>query len=249
VIGPTGEVARTITVPNGSGPSMGPVFRCSVTANIAYLPAAMSWVQGTPGMFVNRTVLVWADGNGRILWRSDSLPGGEWLLARPGGYQRPLGTTLYLAFVGSTLVVAPSDSSRVWFFTPDGKRDVIQVPGQSRRAPTKAEYVIAAKQVADEAPPAFRENTEKNLLTYPLPSIAPAFHGIWGDTEGCLWIRMSPPGGTRTDLAVVGPGRGVISRVTIPRDVRIQEIGKDHITAIYEDDSDVHVVVLRFVRR
>jgi hypothetical protein len=51
-------------------------------------------------------------------------------------------------------------------------------------------------------------------------------------------------------LAVVKPGLGVLGGVRIPRDIRVQEIGKDHITALYDDDSDEpHVAVYRLIRR
>jgi hypothetical protein len=238
-------------VPSGMGPSLGPFFRCSPSLSIAYLPAAMSWVQQREqGMYVNRAVVVWADGSGRILWQSDSVPAGEWLFAHPGGYPRPLGTVLHLALVGSVLAVAPSDSARIWLFDRNGHREVVQLPSQRRRAPTKAEYSTATRLVADGAPAAFRDNTEKNLLLYKPPTVLPAFYGLWGDGEGVLWVQMSAPGSAATELAVVKPGVGVLGRVTIARDVWIQEIGKDHITAMYDDNSaEPHVAVYRLIRR
>lgn len=79
----------------------------------------------------------------------------------------------------------------------------------------------------------------------PEPTEYPPYLGFLADTEGNLWVQEYPrPTADSAVWLVFDPDGRELGTVTLPKDLRIFEIGGDYLLTLFRDDLDVEHVRL-----
>jgi hypothetical protein len=257
LVGASGAVARQFKIPADSAIRVRRpinVIGCG-SRTIAYISEptgnAPTAVKEIMSMLASAVTV---SREGKVVGHVDSLASGEWyaVVSPSGGhgaFPRPLGVTPFVTLVGDRAIIGLTDSARVMIVEPDGKRTTVGVPVLPR-APTREEFDAAVSSIAAMAPPQMRESAVGQLSKAPLPTLAPAFSGLFSDPLGLVWVQTSALSAKQPMFLVMQPDGRVVSRVIVPVALTVSEIGADYILGSYTDANDEpHVVVLRLSRK
>jgi hypothetical protein len=87
--------------------------------------------------------------------------------------------------------------------------------------------------------PAFRAS----FLDTPHADFLPAFESLDLDTEGCLWVEeVHLPGDTLRSWTVFDEEGVPLTRLSLPVENRMLDIGKDYVLTVFEDELGVESV-------
>ena len=82
-----------------------------------------------------------------------------------------------------------------------------------------------------------------------MPATLPPYSGLFGDTDGVLWVQLTVLGDANTRLRAIGTKNETLGEVTLPANVVIHEVGRDYILGAYDDADDIpHLVMFRLYR-
>lgn len=190
-----------------------------------------------------------ANTGGKVGRQFGELPSGSMYVMGGGWFPLPLASTTYVAVAGHRIFIGVADSnSTVVAVTQDGAPHVIKLTLPAR--PTTAQHRDrAAVAMASLAPAQLRKMAEDSLKLSPMPAMLPPYSGLFGDTDGVLWVQVTVPGDANTRLRAIGPNDQTLGEVTLPANVVIHEVGRDYILGAYDDADDVpHLVMFRLHR-
>lgn len=172
------------------------------------------------------------------------------LLIRP----LPFGRQTVAATFGGRVYVGTGDAFELLAYEPgQGLREVVR----ARHHPlpvTRAEideYRRSLVTLGAEGDARMRRQHDELLANAPYPEEMPPFTNLKIDPDGNLWLQ-APRAGAITDQRWIvfsreGRARGTVSA---PRNLNVQEIGRDWLLGIALDEDQVeHVRLYRLVKR
>ena len=188
-----------------------------------------------PGPY-SRAPLWIADVLGHVSQTFEDIPWGE---------GRPLGKVSGVALSAGYVYVGSADSAFVDLYRTDGTFITLLSIGVERRRPTERHYEHSiAMQVAGGGTVEFRREWHQRLREIPMPEYMPAYTGLFTDDIGMLWVVVSVPGDSATQLRALDREGTLLRDVYLPADTRVLEVGRDYIIGAYEDaDGEPHVAM------
>ena len=262
VFAPNGAFARQYLVPSDSASGATPfmTLACSSRGVIAFQSqpnmqkariAAKNPAMPTREERAIRTTAVVSVTNtsGKVTNRLGELPSSTMYLMGGGGFPLPLAATTYLAVAGDRVFVGSADStSSVSAYSPDGTMTVLKLNLAARQS-TPAQRLRAAAAMASLAPKQMRAMAEDSLKVSPMPATLPPYSGLFGDTDGVLWVQLTVPGDPNTRLRAIGVDGRTLGEILLPPNVIVLEIGRDYVLAAYDDADDLpHLAMYRLHR-
>jgi hypothetical protein len=258
MIGSGGVVARQFAVPAGDTGQTPFQFSCSLNKTMAFLSPPTP-VRGAPRMkdpsITSSTASLYRiSTSGTIIQRFGDMPAGDIvpMMSQNGGHgaaPRPLSWTPLFTVVGSSVVTSSSDSASVRIMQSDGTGRKISIP-VTMRAPTRADFVAAIEAMIWRIPLGVRGGIKEQLAAVPMPDHLPAISGLFGDSEGMLWVQTSLPGAKVVDLVVMRLDGSVSARAQVPVALTVYEIGREYILGSYVDTNDeMHIAIYRLTRQ
>jgi hypothetical protein len=258
MIGASGAAARQFAIPSGDSAQTPLQFSCSARGSMVYRSQPRP-VRGAapnvPGMNVmSASAAVYrATRDGSIVQRLGDVAAGEMVpLTSPSGGRgaipRPLGRTTSFGALDDVVVLSSADSASVTIIRNDGPSSRHALP-ITLRAPTRAEFDEAVRATASMVPAPMRQSAIEQLSGGPMVERISAASALVPDSEGLLWIQVTPPGGNAVDFLVMQATGNVVARARIPRGLTVFDIGGDYILGSYTDSGDeTHVAMYRLRR-
>lgn len=219
------------------------ILACSPSRLFATLlsPGRPSGASASSQRLTSRLLLDNAEGDS--LWSLSSVYVGQ---------SRPLSTVTRIALGDQRLYVGTGDSAYVDEYDLQGHKITTFKVGDSLRTATIHQYERAIDRLLSQLPgaPSARQAAKKMMLTIPMPVHLPPYTGLFVDTTGSLWVVTSVAGDDKTELRIYESAGSVIGTVSLPLEMRILEIGEEHILGAYEDEGgQEYVAVYRYHRK
>ena len=165
---------------------------------------------------------------------------------------RPLGQTTTLALSSTYLYIGTNDSAVVERLTLTGAPAGRLAVAVSRQAPTARQYDMAIDAHLAFVFPSMAERREhKSRFTrIPPPEFRPLYGAVIADHAGSAWVVVSALDEPKTRLQLLSEGGASPGTViALPRNLRVFEIGRDHVLGRYEDEEgEVHIAMYRLNR-
>jgi hypothetical protein len=241
VLSAQGAVIRQYRLPADPGASTPPsVVACSRAGGFAYLgvPENPQINLKTGESPYDRGPLYLGDAAGGVRRVVESVGYGE---------MRPLGKITSLALSADAIFVGTKDSAFVDVYGYDGQHRAAVPVGGAPRRPTQRNYEAAiAAQAATLRSADDRKQIRGIMLGMPMPEFLPAYGALFTDPDGVLWVTLSAAGDSVTRLRAVHRTPPV--ELTISRDLRVFEVGRDYVLGAYEDEAGEPHVVLYTMR-
>lgn len=158
----------------------------------------------------------------------------------------PLGRATLSTSGRTLLFVAENFSDTVSVFTQEGALVRRLRLGLSRPRMTRLHWERAVEaRVVAEPLERTRILLRSVLRELPAPEVLPMIHQVVADAADNLWVRTYHDLSTQYSLWLVfSPEGAPIARVVLPRQLRVLEIGIDHLLAVSKDEDDVESVLL-----
>lgn len=158
----------------------------------------------------------------------------------------PLGRATLSTSGRTLLFVAENFTDTVGVFTQEGALVRRLRLGLARPRMTRVHWERAVEaRVVTEPLERTRILLRSVLRELPAPEVLPAIHQIVADAADNLWVRTYHDLSTQYSLWLVfSPDGTPIARVVLPRQLRVLEIGIDHLLAVSKDEDDVESVLL-----
>lgn len=196
---------------------------------------------GADGSFQRRLMTVpgFEQFTAEIVWPGSDTPSRT--LGRPpfarAGFNRvhPDGI-----FYGS------ADRFEIAFYDFEGRLTRLIRANRPLRAVTEQmiEAYVESRRRSAAASDAPSLQMQPALEDLPFPDSVPAYSRLRVDREGWLWVRSYPlPADTVWTWSVFDPSGRWITDVRASREMRVLDIGRDHLLALVEDEFDVERVV------
>jgi outer membrane protein assembly factor BamB len=237
VVDSSGRFSREARLPVSPG-----IITCSRSGMIATL-MAQEMTTG-PGERSPRLIsrLVVVDARGDSLWSLPNIPVGQW---------RPLATITRIALGDDRLYVGTGDSAYVDAYDLRGQRVATFRVGGTLRAPTTKNYERAIDISLATLPgtPKGKEIIRQKMLAIPMPEHLPSYTDLFVDPAGSLWVVTSVPGDGRIVLRAFAPSGQSLGEIHLPIEMRIFEVGSDHLLGAYEAPDGQEHVALYHLRR
>jgi hypothetical protein len=162
---------------------------------------------------------------------------------------RPLGKVTALAVSDSLIFVGTGDSAWVDVLDFKGRRVGGVAIGSPPRQPTAREYELAIQHQAS----VFRTQSDRELSEVMLrqwfpdpPNVMPPYAYLFVDPDEVLWAVTSFPWDSVTVLQAVTAAGKQLGGVTLPRYIKVSEIGRGYVLGTYESEDGVpHVTLYR----
>jgi hypothetical protein len=104
---------------------------------------------------------------------------------------------------------------------------------------------LIQERVASLEDPSAAPALRNALRDMPTPPTMPAYQSLVVDVEGCLWVEdFQRPGVGLKSWTVFGEEGRPRTRLSLPADNRVLEIGKDYVMAVFEDPLGVEYLRL-----
>jgi hypothetical protein len=262
VFAPNGAYVRQYSVPSDSASRSTPfmTLACSPRGVVAYqaqprMPKTRPVVRDPAHPTREERVIATtadvavATTTGAVVRQLGERSSGAVYIIGGGGFPLPLAATTYVAVAGDRIFVGTADStSTVVAYAPDGTPTTLKLDIPARPT-TLAQRSRAATAMASMAPAQLRTLAEDSLKVAPMPATLPPYSGLFGDTDGVLWIQLTVPGDPVTRLRAVDANGRTLAEVSLPPDVTVYELGHDYVLGAYDDKDDVpHFAVFRLHR-
>jgi len=183
-----------------------------------------------------------------------SVPGSEMFMQAQGGggeihisaVSIPYGRNPAAHARGEILYLGSGDTYEILGFKPDGRLERIirvlqpQLPVTSQDVERYIEAEVAALDDPSRAP------AIRSLLhDIPAPETMPAYQAFTVDSEGSLWVEdFRRPGEKLRTWTVFDREGRPRTRLSLPSDNRVLEIGRDYLMAVFEDSLGVQYLRL-----
>lgn len=152
---------------------------------------------------------------------------------------------------GSWFYAGSSDTYQLSVFDDSGRLDrVLRVlaplpPVTGQDVDELIEERVAALEDPSQAPA-----VRTSMREMPTPETMPAYGGLIVDEADFLWIQDFPRPGVRLRTWTVFDPEGTPrTRLSLPSDNRVLEIGEDHLMAVFEDSLGVEYLRIYPLRR
>lgn len=184
------------------------------------------------------------------LWLADT--GGK-VVRRLGlvnwGQNRPLGRLTDIAASDDRIYVGTADSAFVDVYDLTGRRLNPLPVGVGVRKASKTNYEHAIDGLVGPMPTReMRESGRQQMLRIPAPEYLPVYSTVHTDPSGTLWVNVSAPGDPTTVLRAISSDGRLLGEVSVPKGLRVFEVGADYVLGRYHDsDGEQHVTAYRFV--
>ena len=252
VLSPSGEVARQYRVPAEATPGPAPaLIACNGAGSFAMIADGPGPVSKEDDLdIMRRRGALWiADAEGRITATPDTVVLGEFVVIGGGGAPRPLARATTIAMAGDRIYVGPADSAFVRAYGTNGRGTRGIAAGAAGRPVSPAQHEAAIDAILSAAPPQARDRFRPMMLGWRTVSALPAYSAIRTDTDGNLWVTVSPPGASALEMRAIAPDGRPLGELRIDLPLTVLEIGRDYILGAWEDaGGEPHVVALRLRR-
>jgi hypothetical protein len=139
------------------------------------------------------------------------------------------------------LVVGTGDSFEIQLFEPGGALTHL-IRAQAPQVPVTSAILdgLLEERIADLDDPSMAPATRTSFQDVPAADFVPAFQNLFLDSEGFLWVEhMRLPGERLTTWTVFDDEGLPITQLSLPRQNRILDIGRDRVLALFEDELGV----------
>jgi hypothetical protein len=167
------------------------------------------------------------------------LPGSERLVSPNGSRPHPLGREPVLAIGQDRAYVGTADSFTVRTFTLNGEplESLRYDDTDLRTTPDDIERYKYLDTVGRSN--ARKESALRDWATLEFPPTVPAYDRLLVDARDHVWVRRLPRGiGADAEWIVFAPDGAPASRVTLPGDLTVYEVGDEYIAGIRTDAAD-----------
>jgi hypothetical protein len=225
-------------IATGTTNPFAPILRCSPDHRYValhdildtFFPSAQ-----TAGRMYRFPVDVVANGDTVRLY--DSLPGYD---PRPGGRMFSLTLAGHITYVGLT------DSAWVAQFDAAGRVARTFRISNDPAPSTQAYYEQAVDRFLGQFATGQFNSLKPQLLKVPRPEHMPAWHALYGSPDGTLWVQITSPFDSTTELREFDSLGTAMGEVTLPFPLTIFEIGNDYLLGMRENEAgEQRVVVYR----
>ena len=168
--------------------------------------------------------------------------------------QQPWLVDGQIAATDSVLYVGDGETSIISVYALDGRlmrRDTLKITRRTLTAADKAGYVERLRELAT-ANPSSKASIERQIEQTTYPTTFPAYRELLADNLGYLWLALSNGLGTNrrgNDYLVFNAALKQVSRVALPDDLRVMEIGRDYVLGVRPDADGVPHILLYRLRR
>jgi hypothetical protein len=210
--------------------------------------------EGPPGVhrLPGSAGLIAADATGDAKWLGDYASGAVFVHNPTGDIkQAAVGAIAFSPWFfavasGPYVWLGESDGdSLVRFDSRDGKRSTLHLP-LPRTVPSPSLVAAArARELSSVRDPRSRAFTEAKYSSTYVPRTLPYFESLVPGPEEELWVQRYA--GVPTDSTrylVIGSDLRPRAWVSVPRGVRVSEVGLDYLLGVHEDDDGVESVRL-----
>ena len=147
---------------------------------------------------------------------------------------------------GDHFYLGSSDTYEIAAFDATGRLESIFRVSQPLTPVTRSEVDrLIQERVASLEDPSAAPALRNALRDMPTPPTLPAYQSLVVDVEGCLWVEdFQRPGVGLKSWTVFGEEGRPRTRLSLPADNRVLEIGKDYVMAVFEDPLGVEYLRL-----
>jgi hypothetical protein len=142
---------------------------------------------------------------------------------------------------GDRLFLGSTDTYEIRGYDPTGRLDRI-VRVLQPLAPVSSQELdrFIEERVIELDDPSGAPELRSSLRDMPTPGTMPAYRALVLDSEGFLWVEDFLKPGERLRSWTIFDGEGVPrTRLSLPSDNRVLEIGRDYLMAVFEDPLGV----------
>jgi hypothetical protein len=161
------------------------------------------------------------------------------------GYPQPFGRVTSALVSGTEFLVAEGSTYELRTYAPNGalKRIVrLQSPRMPVSSADRATYI---RELVASSAPEQRENTARLLADASFPTSRPAFGAVRVDDKGRLWVEDFPfPADSARRWTVFGADGRALTRIAVPAELRVVDIGGDYVVGLRKDDMGRELVVV-----
>lgn len=204
------------------------------------------------GMYRGRQVVPVLDGVGDGVWTLGPFPGREFYRDLQAGawMEAVLGRRLHASAAGDVVAVANDDAYRIRVY--DGTGGLVRgfTLEVGLRAPDQGDFDEALEAELATLP----GDLQRAFLPYfeqmSIPPTAPTFSRLVVAQDGHIWVNDYSHGPSRSEIWRVFDREGfLVAESTIPPELRLLEIGSDHVVALAADELGVERVVVHALER
>lgn len=250
VVDAAGSVARTFRMPNRPDAGAPPAaVACSRRGQFAYLARPDLVAQARDDAIVPILAdLFVANSDGSVERIRSGIALAEFVV-RIGQY-RPLGRQTHIALAPDRIYVGTADSAMVDAFDYSGLHVASIAVWSNSRTPTRRHLEEAVREHTQwVAEAGIRKRIGDLLMAQPLPESLPPYTDLFVDPLGDLWVLLTVPGDSTTNLRVIAPDGRVRGDVLVPTAMRVFDIGESEILGSAPDSAGApRVVLYRFQR-
>jgi hypothetical protein len=193
------------------------------------------------------------DDDGTLVGPVASFPGREEFFARMGeaAYRSevPFGRDVLAAAGADLIAIATNDTYAISLFDPSGRlRGIVRAAiAGAPVGPRELEHWKEEKlaRLPDER----RQRFAIFYEDLPARSTHPPFTALQVDRSGLLWIGRPSRRQDRNTWDVFGQGGDPVARIEMPSNLKVLDIGPDHVLALARDGADREVIVVYSVQR
>jgi hypothetical protein len=147
--------------------------------------------------------------------------------------------------------VGTGDSAYVQTYGLDGHPIATFRVTDDPAPPTREMYERAIDQLLSQLPGAedARRMAKEQFMKVPMPDRLPPYSGLLADPTGTLWVVVSAPGSTTTELRALSPDGTPLGTINVPVALQILEVGSDYFLGVQTPwDGGPAVVMYRYRR-
>jgi len=183
-----------------------------------------------------------------------TIPGSEYFMQNRGGGGEFMITASIIPFGkrpvafarGDRFYLGSADSYEIRGFDSTGRLDrIIRVSHPLTPVTSEDVERLVQEVVADLDDPSQAAGVRSSYRDMPIPDLMPAYRSFLLDSEGCLWVEEYPLPGEGLKTWAIFDAEGVPqTRLSLPSDNRILEVGEDYLMAIFEDQLGIEYLMI-----
>jgi len=188
-----------------------------------------------------------------------SIPGSEFFMRSQGGGGEFYITATLIPFGrrpaafarGDRLFLGSADTYEISGFDPEGRLNrIIRVLQPLPPVSSQDVERHIEEEVAELEDPSGAPTLRSSLRDMPTPETMPAYQGLLLDEDGFLWVEdFRQPGQGQRTWTVFDRDGTPRTRLSLPSDNRVLEIGEDYLMAVFEDQLGVQYLRLYALHR
>jgi hypothetical protein len=159
--------------------------------------------------------------------------------------RRPMGHWLWGTVSPDRIYYGEGERYDLVAYDPDGKVVMFVRRAERDRSLRQDDIEAYKAEIMEGAPadPERRRDWQRMVDEAPYPSSLPAYQRLIVDVESNLWVQeYERPGADTVVWSVFDDEGRWLTEVSIPRDLRIYEVGADYALTLWTDELDVEFV-------